>query len=45
MARTTRTLFSALLASLALAISPSIASAGLLSTTTSTVTSGNLVTD
>jgi hypothetical protein len=52
MARPTRTLFSALIASLALAISPSIASADLLSTATSTVstttnvaTSGNLATD
>jgi hypothetical protein len=45
MARTIRTLFSAVLASLAVAITPSIASADLLSTTTTTVTSGNLVTD
>src|SRR3954470_22487266 len=45
MARPARTLFSALIVSLALAIAPSIASADLLSTTTSTVTSGNLVTD
>jgi hypothetical protein len=52
MARSTRTLFSALLVSLAAAITPSIASADLLSTTTSTVstttnvvTSGNLATD
>lgn len=49
MARPTRTLFSALLASLALAITPSIASADLLSTTVSTatnvVTSGNVATD
>jgi hypothetical protein len=51
MARPTRTLFSALVASAALAISPAIASADLLSTTTSTVststtvTSGNLATD
>jgi Family of unknown function (DUF5995) len=49
MTRAGRTLFSSLLASLALAISPSIASADLLGTTTSTatsiVTSGNLVTD
>ena len=52
MARPTRTLFSALLASLAVAISPSVASADLLSTTTSTVstatntvTTGNLATD
>jgi Family of unknown function (DUF5995) len=48
MARSTRSLFSALLISLALAITPSVASAGLLSTTTtttSTVTSGNLATD
>jgi Family of unknown function (DUF5995) len=45
MTRTSRALLSALLASIALAIAPSIASADLLSTTTSTVTSGNLVTD
>ena len=49
MARPTRTLFSALLASLALAISPSFASADLVSTTTSTATTvattGNLATD
>jgi Family of unknown function (DUF5995) len=46
MARSTRSLFSALLISLGLAITPSVASAGLLSTTTtSTVTSGNLATD
>jgi Family of unknown function (DUF5995) len=45
MARPTRTLFSALVVSLALAIAPSIASADLLATTTTTVTSGNLVTD
>src|SRR3954462_12857777 len=49
MTRAGRTLFSSLLASLALAISPSIASADLLATTTSTatsiVTSGDLVTD
>jgi hypothetical protein len=48
MARRTRTLFSALLVSLALAITPSFASADLLSTTTTnaaTVTSGNLATD
>jgi hypothetical protein len=45
MARTTRTLFSALLASLALAITPSVASADLLSTATSVVSSGNLATD
>src|SRR3954453_3018589 len=45
MARPARTLFGAVIVSLALAIAPSIASADLLSTTTSTVTSGNLVTD
>jgi hypothetical protein len=45
MARPTRTLFSAVLASLALAITPSVASADLLSTTTNTITSGNLATD
>ena len=45
MARTTRTLFSALLVSLALAISPSIASADLLGTTTTVATSGNVATD
>jgi hypothetical protein len=45
MARTSRTLFSALLVSVALAIMPSVASADLLSTTTTTVTSGNLATD
>jgi hypothetical protein len=45
MTRSARTVFSALLASLVLAITPSIASASLLSTTTTTVTSGNLVTD
>jgi hypothetical protein len=45
MARPTRTLFSALLVTVAVAISPSIASADLLSTTTSTVTTGNLATD
>jgi hypothetical protein len=48
MARPARTLFSALLVSLALAITPSLASADLLSTTTTsttTVASGNLATD
>ena len=45
MTRSARTVFSAFLASLALAITPSVASAGLLSTTTTTATSGNLVTD
>jgi Family of unknown function (DUF5995) len=45
MTRPARALFSALLVSTALAIAPSIASADLLSTTTTTVTSGNLVTD
>jgi hypothetical protein len=45
MARPTRTLFSALLATAALALTPAAASADLLSTTTSTVTTGNLVTD
>ena len=52
MARPTRTLFSSLLITLALAITPSVASADLVSTTTSTVntavstgTSGNLATD
>jgi hypothetical protein len=49
MARSTRTLFGAFLASLALAIAPSVASADLLSTTTSTATtiatSGNVATD
>jgi hypothetical protein len=45
MTRASRALFSALLASLALAVAPSVASADLLSTTTSTVTSGNLITD
>src|SRR4051794_19857521 len=52
MARPTRTLFSALIASLALAISPSIAAADLIGTATSTVptttnvvTSGNVATD
>ena len=48
MTRSHRALLSALLASLVLAIAPSIASADLLSTTTSTTTtatSGNLVTD
>ena len=45
MTRKSRALLSALLASFALAIAPSIASAELLSTTTTTVTSGNLVTD
>jgi hypothetical protein len=45
MARPTRTLFSAVLATAALAMTPSVASADLLSTTTSVVTSGNVVTD
>jgi hypothetical protein len=45
MTRSLRALPSALLAALALAIAPSAASADLLSTTTSNVTSGNLITD
>jgi Family of unknown function (DUF5995) len=45
MTRASRTLFSALLASLALAVAPSVASADLVATTTSTITSGNLITD
>src|SRR4051794_38651473 len=45
MTRTCQTLFSALLASFVLAMAPPIAAAGLLSTTTSTIISGNLATD
>jgi hypothetical protein len=45
MAQRTRTLFIALLATFALAVTPAVASADLLSTTTSTVTSGNLATE
>jgi hypothetical protein len=45
MTRSLRPLFCALLAATALAITPSIASADLLSTTVNTVTNGNLITD